>query len=168
MSAPKNNVKKVVSDDVSIESAVKSRGDGYNWEDSVEVNQLSIPAVVLKELEEKQYSYRWLNAKEMLEKRGLHRSGWKIYRAANPDKVKSKDEFDFSIGVDADGYVRRGDLILGIKPVELQERHKERVREKTRNQDVTRLQQQRAREMRMQAKSAGISDFEAHEGYDEN
>lgn len=152
----------------SEETKIRSRNDGYNWEDSIDVNQLSIPSVVLKELTEKGYAHRWLNAKEMLEKRGNHRTGWKIYRAPNPDKVKSKDEFDFSFGVDADGYVRRGDLILGVKPNELKDKQRARVREKTRNQDVSQIQRQRAKEMRDLAKGSGIQGFEAHEGYDEN
>lgn len=144
------------------------RNDGYNWSDSLENNKLLVPSSIVAELEAKNYEYRWLNAKEMVEKRGLHRTGWKVYKVTNPDKAKAKGDFDFNNGVDVDGYVRRGDLVLGIKPKELQDRHRQKLKERNKNQDISRLQSLQARELRERAKDGGISDFSAYEGYDEN
>lgn len=147
---------------------VFDRKDGYFWEDTTGQSKFDIPPSIAKELAQKKYEGRWLNAKLMLENQGVHRSGWKIYKSSNPDKLKKMDEFDFSTGVDVDGYVRRGDMILGIKPVELQERHKQRIRAKTEAQDIRNIQKKSAQVLRDTAKEGNLNDFEILEGYDEN
>jgi len=79
------------------------------------------------ELKEKGLACRFLNAKKLEENGGRHQSGWLPY------KRESKDPNVF--GRDPDGYIRNGQCILGVKPIEQYEAHKkvlaQRAREKS-------------------------------------
>lgn len=79
---------------------------------------LEVPEGLKKEIDGKGLAFRWINATEFQRQYGFHRSGWKPYK---PDvKVSGMSE----LGGDAEGFVRRGDLILATKTKAENEKHK--------------------------------------------
>lgn len=71
------------------------------------------------------FALRWINRGKYVENRGDHR-GWRPYQL-KVEATTSKGSLDFQYGVDPDGYISRGDLVLAVRPVAMQEANKRRI-----------------------------------------
>ena len=72
-------------------------------------NQLDLPKALRAEISEKNYVCRFININEFNKRGKIHTSMWRPYR---PDIAT---EMDQGYGRDADGYIRRGDLVLAVR-----------------------------------------------------
>ena len=72
-----------------------------------------IDPALKKELDAKGYGFKFIRAKKFVDDGGFHKQEYKPYKR---DKVTQKDGSAFEFGLDPEGYTRRGDLILAVKP----------------------------------------------------
>jgi len=121
---------------------------------------LSIPPRVKQWLEEKGWEARFVNALEMQKAGGYHKNGWRV--AKLPADVYTPD---FSMGGDADGYLRRGDAVLAVLPKEHANKRRTQLADKSKRQQG--IQSQAAEELRGMMKGNNIKG-KIHEGYEDN
>ncbi len=100
---------------------------------------------------------RWINRSKYIDQRGDHR-GWRPYQVPK-EKTESKGALDFQYGIDPDGYVSRGDLVLAVRPVEMHEVNKRRVARKT--SALLGYQTQAAKNL------SEVTGMKVHEGYED-
>lgn len=122
-------------------------------------DQLMIDPVIKAEIEAKGLVCRWINAHKLKENYGFDARRWVPY------KPESKGDSAFGFQ-DSEGYVRRGDLVLGVRSKEINAAHKAKIDRK--NKTLSAVQnKQAADELRMRMKDAGIK-AKIYDGYDEN
>lgn len=120
----------------------------------------NVPAGIKEELSKKGFECRWINSIKYRQNFGFHRSGWKAYKTTAAKLAP--DSLDFGDGVDAEGYIRRGDLVLAVKPSQAAEQHREKIRAK--NRRLMNYSQTAADDLRKTVGGSGA----VLEGYDEN
>jgi hypothetical protein len=121
---------------------------------------VDIPPAIQAELDAKGFSCRWLNAKEFFKGGNVHKSGWRPYL---PEKGSSTGT-DVNLGRSPEGYLQRGDLLLGYMPTWAFNEHSAEVKERTRRQSGANKRQ--AAELRENLRRAGV-DGSVDEGYDD-
>ena len=129
--------------------------------DDVFGNPLKIPEDLQKELNDKNLTPKWVAAKVVYENGGYHPKGWVPYKRATTTQSMT----EFGLGRDPEGVVRRGDLLLGVKPKAEAEKHKAYLTQKANR--AAGINEEKAEEMRRFARDAKI-DATIHEGYDDN
>lgn len=85
-------------------------------------NLLEVPPNVKAELESQGLACRWINKKSFMDN-GAHASHWV------PFQTKAAGN-NFGFGVDANGHITRADLILGVRPLHVNQAHKQFLDEK--------------------------------------
>lgn len=138
---------------------LSQKQDSSSFED-MDYSILNIDAELKAELDGKGLVARWLNTKKYMADGNFHKSGWRAYKSDRKGEVGS---LDFNYGVNPDGYLIRGDLVLGVKKKEDQERWASRIRAKTARQ----MGKNRAEELRETLDKGGLK-AEIHDGYEDN
>lgn len=118
-------------------------------------NRLRVPKAVKDEIEARGHVMRWINVNEYRKAGGYHQSGWVPYK---PSVQPGADELG---GRDAEGLLRRGDVILATRSKEMNEAHKKFKAE--RNLRKKAYDKQAAATLRASLPGARIS-----EGYEDN
>jgi hypothetical protein len=128
-----------------------------------ELNMLALDPALKRELAEKGYAYRFISAPEYQKNYGFHRTGWKPYK--REETTEKKGTLDFGFGVDPEGYIRRGELVLAVKPLAEHAKHKAKLAAKTKlyNNHV----KQTADLIRQGAREAGVN-MKVEEGFEES
>ena len=116
-------------------------------------SELELPESLKEHLEAEGLAARWINKKQYKEK-GMHRMRWKPY------KIPS----EISVGQDSEGYLSRGDLVLGAKTDEELAKHKALLRAK--NERYKAFQKTHAQELKRGLESSGIKT-KVETGYDD-
>ena len=127
----------------------------------LQINALMLDDELAQELRAKGLTWRFINRKKW-DSDGFHKSYWVPYKRESTPSSSSV----FSAG--ADGYTRRGDMILAVKTEEAQAVHRARIRQKTSAQsNTTKI---KTDEFRKMMSDAGISPkySKVHSGYEEN
>jgi hypothetical protein len=119
-----------------------------------------VPAEIKNELTAKGLVCRWISRKAWIENHGYHKSGWVAYKTGN--KKLSADSMDFGLGVDVEGYLRRGDLVLAVKKKESNDARKAMIEKK--NKALNRYTKTAAEDLKRALGDKGS----VIEGYDEN
>lgn len=114
------------------------------------------------ELATKGLEGRFVDAQKLYAFGGYHKNGWQAYKR---EKGANIGNTDFKLGTDPDGIVRRGTLILAVKPIELAVKHRSYLRAKS--DRYSKVQQSRAEELRRSARASN-TEVEVLEGYEEN
>lgn len=123
-------------------------------------NPLSIDPSVQEAITKMGHEARWIGYQKLVTNGGYHERGWRPVKRSECGNMESIPTF----GVDPDGYFRRGDLVLAVRPKELCEKHRAYLREQAgRGKNI---QKQHADEIRQQVKAAGI-DAKITEGYED-
>lgn len=119
---------------------------------------LELPPGIQEEIESKGLVARWINLTEYKRQYGFHRSGWAPYK---PETALPATN---SLAGDAEGYIKRGDLILAVKTNEQQNLHKRRLKHKA---DLYKgYNAEKAKEIRDLMRNVGIKT-KVVEGYEE-
>lgn len=122
-----------------------------------------VDAGVKRDIEKQGMVCRWINAKKLQENYGFDRRQWKPYKKAT-DSIASSNSFG---GTDSEGFVRRGDLILAVRPKALQDKYSEQISNK--NKSLQKVhQKQAAAEIKQKLQESGTRGIKVLEGYDEN
>lgn len=103
-------------------------------------NLLDVPENIRKGLEEKGLACRWINAAQFRAV-GAHQSHWQPYKVEGANS-------SFGFGIDAEGYIRRADLVLGVRPLAIHKAHQQFL--KQRNDRLKGYNQQAKQDLRNQ------------------
>ena len=123
---------------------------------------LKIEPDLKAELERKGLEGRFVDARKLYEFNGYHKNGWVPYKRDKSDTIGNTD---FKLGTDPDGIVRRGTLILAVKPKETAAKHRAFLKAKA--DRSSKVQATSARDLRRFAQASN-ADVEVTEGYEEN
>lgn len=136
--------------------------DGDFWFDPANGDLTSIPSSVKTQLRDEGYACRLINSKKYQEDRGFHKSGWRVYKFERGQEI-GQGSLDFGFGVDAEGYLRRGDLVLAVMPLEMHESHRQNIFRKTKAQMGKNVAD--AKEIEQYARASGIQSVSIDAGY---
>lgn len=119
-----------------------------------ESSLLTISDSIKKELEVKGLGYKFINATLLKRNDNFNKENWR------PHKFSSNIE-----GVNNEGYLRRGDLVLASKPTEEVDSQKRKIRRKT--QANQQFNKEQAAELKRMARESGL-EAKVYEGYEDN
>ena len=143
--------------------SVKQAASEYDFgHDDLDYSIFKIDPQLQEELNKKGLVARWINARTYTQGGNFHRSGWQAYRRTTGSDRSSAD---FAMGVSPEGFIVRNDLILAVKPKDVQERWAKKIRARTEAQNGASAN--RGRELKESAERAGVN-IKVHEGYEEN
>lgn len=145
---------------ISIKELARSAG----FEDfDIVSDPFKLHSLISKELEDKKLGARFISMKALQTHFGSHPKGWRPYKPDCLDSIKG----DLKLGIDPEGFVRRGDTILAVKPLEAVERHKTFLAIQANAMDPDTIRRQLADELRSNAREAGVDTVIKDGYYDE-
>lgn len=115
-------------------------------------NLLDVPDDLKKEIDAKGLEYRWVDSKQMAENGNMHKNHWTLYRRDTATVSPEAQAF----GLPPDGTIRRGTVVLAVRPKELGEGHKALLKEKADRQTAS-VKKQGA-ELKQMARRANVLD----------
>lgn len=130
--------------------------------DEVFGNPLKLDQELKNEIANKGLECRFIDAKRLYEMSGYHKNGWVPYRR---EKAEGFGITDFKFGSDPEGIIRRGSMILAVKPKDQAEKHRAYLRQKA--GVYAQVNKTKADEMRQFAKERQV-DTHVYEGFEEN
>ena len=92
---------------------------------------LTIPQVLADHFAREGLASKWVSKQKIASNGGYHPSSWIPYEMNADQKKELPKVF---LGNVVTNHLERGDLILAVKPKEMQEEHKKEIRRKTRQQ----------------------------------
>lgn len=116
MSEVKSTVKKGVSIQEKSEAIDEYSMESYNGFDPND--HMIIDPSVKSEIISRGLKYKWINANKLAASHGFDKKGWKPY------KINSAGKSTVYGQTDAEGYLRRGDLVLAVMPNQLHAKHR--------------------------------------------
>jgi hypothetical protein len=127
-------------------------------------DQLTIDPELIKEMEAQKLAYRWINGSKFKENYGFDKRRWQPYKRPKSEGLENKS-FGYA---DSEGFIRRGDLILAVRPIAIHEQYKRNLAE--RNQRLAGNQQKRVtEELKQVLRDGGMAGkSEVYDGYEEN
>lgn len=124
-------------------------------------NRLSLSAELKSELTDQGLDWRFINIANFRKSGNRHGSLWRPYN------VKSRSPIDAFKGIDPEGVLTRGDLVLAVRPKHVSQAYQKRLAK--RNAANAGYNKAQAEEMRRMARSEGMGDaVKIHEGYEDN
>lgn len=124
-------------------------------------NRLSLSSELKQELKDQGLDWRFINIQTFRNKGNRHPSLWRPYN------VKARSPMEAFKGVDPEGVLTRGDLVLAVRPKHVSEAYKKNVAK--RNAANAGYNRAQAEQMKQMARSAGVDgQVKIHEGYDDN
>jgi hypothetical protein len=122
-----------------------SRKESVFADDFFEVNQLIVPRAIRDEIESQGMDLRWINSSELQKHGGHHKHRWEVYRPKNRKGV---------VGIQADGRITRGDLVLAVRQKEVTKAYQAKInRASARNKNYDK---QAAEELRQDLGGSGV------------
>jgi len=116
-----------------------------------EVNTLSVDKSLQRFLTASGLVWRFINWPKYLQNANMHPTQWKPYVV--PDDAP-KGNATWKFGMDANSMIRRGDLVLAVKPIALHEQHKKVLAE--RNRIYKQFEDKKAEDFREFARERGV------------
>lgn len=125
-------------------------------------DSFAIDPNLIKELKDKNLAYKWINAIKHKASYGFDRRGWQPYKRESKP-IGATEAYGYA---DPEGFVRRSDMILAVRPQALHDRKMAEIRAKSQG-NAKDFQKQSASQLKNALKDGGIN-AKVHEGYDEN
>lgn len=116
-------------------------------------NPLSIDDDLKAEIASQNLDYRWVDAMELGSMGGYHKRGWRAYRRKNTTSGNIGTG-DFMLGSSPDGTVRRGTIILAVRPLTVSAQHKAMLKNSAARKKGYKKEQ--AKELRQMVKNSGM------------
>ena len=89
---------------------------------------LTVPPTLKKDFDKAGLACKWVSKTKIAKHGGYHPTQWIPYEISSEQKEQLPKTF---LGNIVSQHLERGDLILAVKPVELQDKHKHNIRRKT-------------------------------------
>lgn len=128
------------------------------------VNPLGLDPELIKVIETKGHSHRFINAMQY-KRFGHHAAHWRpISRKTLKDwGYDSMDAHGFTEGSSPDDFIYRGnDLVLATRPKATNDRHKAYLKQEAERVNVSNLMESQAQDIRDNSRHSGLA---VHEGY---
>lgn len=129
-------------------------------------NKLGVDPAIKKRIDEMDMDCRFISVKHLQDMGGFHDHGWR------PIKMKevcaTMDEHTKQLGSDPEGYIRRGDLVLGVRSKERGRLHKTYLAQEAKARELKQIERVHKDELRQSLKETReqvVSGFD--EGDDE-
>lgn len=126
-------------------------------------NQLAVDPKLVAEMEAKGLAHRWINGIKYKNNYGYDARQWQPYKA----EKKVGLENNFYGFTDSEGFIRRGDMVLAVRPKAVHEMAKQRNANKINNLKGN-PSKKAAEDLKKTMKDAGVDGAKIYEGYDEN
>ncbi len=131
-----------------------------NHSEEIFDSSFAVPPEIKAEIKEKGLACRWVNGTSLQKSFGFNKNRWVPFKSEKAKAVTSM------FGGDPEGYVRRGDLILAVKPKELQDKHRAYLADKLAGSKGV-LKKKTSEDMRQIAEEHGVK-AKFDNSYDEN
>lgn len=155
---------KVVKGGKTPSAVKKSKVEELNdFRAEMDQSVLKLDDALLKEIADLGLVPRWINATKYKAGGNFHKNNWKPYKVSNASGTSDRGSYDFGYGVSPEGYIIRNDLILAVKPLEQQRRHKSFI--KQRADAMAGKSKNTIQEFKEKARAGGAVTLE---GYEEN
>lgn len=115
---------------------------------------------VKKMAEENEWALRWLNSRNLKYFGGQTSNYWKPLKIKKADYAKMG--LEGSLATDPEGYIRRGDLVLGFRPKEIHKEHREYLDHLNRSQAAA-VETYGVEDMKQAAEPHGINVVSGYE-----
>lgn len=124
--------------------------------DEIFGNELGVSKDMAAAIDKGGYTYRFISASKLAGNGGYHHRMWKPLPMKQLKEwgYATMDAFSFTIGNDPDGYVRRGDLVLAVRPKEITEKHRALLKQEAKRASMS--QKKHSDELRQMAKEHGV------------
>lgn len=116
-------------------------------------NQLGVDPDIKKKLNEMGMDCRFISVKHLQDMGGTHQYGWRPVKMK--DVCDTIDGHTKLFGADPEGYIRRGDLVLGMRSKELGEKHKQYLAQEADRVSLKKLQRSHKDTLRQTLKETG-------------
>lgn len=124
----------------------------------------TVDADLKAEISAKDLECRWVDYKLLAEMGGYHRRGWRAYKRDKKEDTATLSNQEFLLGSSPDGLIRRGTMVLAVRPVSVGDKHRQLNRNNAAiYQNHTKSE---ANDLRKIAREAGV-DTKIHEGYED-
>jgi hypothetical protein len=132
--------------------------------DDIFGNKLGLDPAITSALEAKGMDVRFINAKILQDMGGWNEMGWRP--VPMKEVCNTTDTHSFQFGIDPNGFIRRGDLVLAQRPKDMGIKHKQYLAQENERARIKTKSKYHAEELRRLADEAGL-DARIHEGYDD-
>jgi len=119
-------------------------------------SQLDVPLNIEKYCKEKGLECRWIDANRLKASGGLHLRRWEVFKV--PSELENNE---VKFGIPADKTVRRGSLLLAVRPIIVGDAHRSVLKDKA----EAKSKKSHAQELKQMARDAGVP-IKIHEGYE--
>jgi hypothetical protein len=117
-------------------------------------SRFEVPLNVKKQIDQAGYEMRFINEREYVKNSNTHERDWLPYREDLFSTEESITSSMNGIGISADGYLRRGDTVLAVRPRARGDQYRAIIKERNRRQaERVKTSQQNLRE---EARRAGF------------
>lgn len=131
--------------------------------DDIFGNAMTLPPELKAELDEQGLEPRFVDFKKLKEMDGFHEKGWTVYKKEDSDIIGNNE---FRFGSTPDGVVRRGSMVLAVKPKASAEKHRAYLRQKAQRYSKS-FVKRTTDELRQIARDGNV-DARIYEGYEDN
>jgi hypothetical protein len=134
--------------------------------DDIFGNMLGVDPSIQEAIKKSGRAIRWISAPKLAEFGGYHARGW---RPIKLDDLKAHGNIDaafLQFGKDVDGYLRRGDCILAVRPIEIHEKHQAYLKQEADLRKKATQNKAQAAEIRKMVE--GLQGVEVTDGYDDD
>lgn len=130
--------------------------------DEFQQDMLAVSNDIQNELKSKGLVWRWVDYMRMKQMDGYHPRGWVLYKRKADDKL---DKDEVRIGRDPSGLIRRGSLVLAVRPKETNDRHKAYLKHRA-SQYTVKSKKKELDGLKQKAKQLNL-DTKIVDGYEE-
>lgn len=131
---------------------ISSRSSSRIARNQIYGSPMDLPEALIEELESQGLEYRFLAPHKINKFTGKHKSGWEAYKVKDYDKIASEG---FKFGADPDGLIRCEELVLGVKPKEKAELHRDYLAQRSAEQ--AKVSKQKAQELKRMARAENLN-----------
>lgn len=117
-------------------------------------NTLGIDPELAKEIKAQGLAMRFISGKKLAEMGGYHPFGWKPYKR---EGAKIDTTHSFLQGNAPDGLIHRGDCILAVRPIELNNKHKDYLKQEAKRVAAAATSKAHAAKLRELSRESGIN-----------
>lgn len=124
-------------------------------------DHMIIDPAIKKEITERGLKYKWINAHKLAASHGFDKKGWKPYKLNSGGKSSVYGQ------TDAEGFLRRGDLVLAVMPLQLHAKHKAAINQANLANKAAMGSKEAAKQIRQNFKDNQVKGVRVLEGDEE-
>lgn len=116
-----------------------------------QTNMLTLDPQIHSYLEEKGFAVRFINWGQYRANTNMHRSQWRPYEFSTDVRMASTS---WAGTIDAEGLIRRGDLVLAVRPQKMHDEHRSQI--EALNKQYRQFEEKKASDFKDFARERGV------------